>query len=106
MVEVLPCLVVESAEKSESPVAPRRLDEPEGQVRGLLCASVDEKLSLAGEGALGHQIDDAAERGGTIERRGRPLDDLDLAEVERRYLEQTERIALKAVQWQPIRKEL
>ena len=56
--------------------------------------------------ASADEIDDAAERGGAVERRGSALDHLDLSEVQRRHLQQAQRVAARAIERQPVGQQL
>ncbi len=52
------------------------------------------------------EIDDAAERRRPVQRRRGALDDLDLAEIERRHLQQAQRIPAGPVERQPVGEQL
>ena len=70
---------------------------PCGGVRDAHRPPIEKQLALSGW-SFGDQVDHAAERRRSIQRGRGTFDDLHLREIERRHLEEAERVSLRAVQ--------
>ena len=107
-IEVAPRLAVVAAEHGPRPGAERRrrLRVPTRHVAAVLRRRVEEEPRLGLPRPSRDEIDDAAERRRAVQRRCDTFDDFDLAEVQRRHLQQAEQIALRAVQRQTVGEQL
>src|SRR2546427_288054 len=104
-IDVFFFLPVSRSEERVAPVAPESAgDEAHGvgpEARGL----VHHDFRLAAW-TTGHEIHHPAERRPAVERRRRTLNNLNLREVQRWYLKQTERVGLLAIQRQLVGQKL
>ena len=92
-----------ATEQRTTPPAREGTGEKRDRIRRTPCGPIEQEL-LRGFGAWTprQQVDDATHRAGAIQRRGHTFDDLDLSQIHRRDLEQTEPADL-AKQRQPVR---
>ena len=105
-IEIAPRLTVVAAEQRPRPCARGRLRVVRRHIASVLGRRVDEQPRLGLARATRDEIDDAAERRRPVQSRRDAFDDFHLTQVERRHLQQAERIALRAVQRQPVGKQL
>src|SRR2546428_14132662 len=104
-IDVLLLLPVSRSEEGIAPVAPESAGGEAHRVCTALRGLVHHDFWLAAW-TTGHEVHHPAECRAAAGRRSRTLDDLDLSEVQRRHLQQTERVWLLAIQRQLVRQDL
>ena len=104
VVAVGTALPVAAAEEGVGPLPAEAAAREEHGIGAAEGGTVEQELPAASGvgGLLRDEIDDAAECRAAVQRARGTLDDLDLAEIHRRHLEEAETACLAAVEWQAI----